>query len=263
MEIVAPGLKQCAEGDADVHEDDEEGEQRAEDRERDRDAPVLNQHSLAGSLAGEGRGALGLEVVLLHDEHEERDGEEDDRHRGGAFLVVGSGDLQVDGRRQRVVGAADDHRVREVGDGLDEGDEKCISETRQNQRQGDGAKDRPSGSAHVAGGLLEGGVYIFKKSPHHHVADREKCQRLDDRDAPESVDVVVIDVQQKTGDDAGLSEEHDHGEGKDEGRRDDRQHGDDLEEAGHEAGLELYIDFHVGEEKADERGGDTDQKAYF
>ena len=43
-------------------------------------APVLNEHPATGGLAREGGGGLGLQVVLLHREHEQGDAQEHNGH---------------------------------------------------------------------------------------------------------------------------------------------------------------------------------------
>ena len=212
MEVIAPRLEHGAERYADIHHNYEEGKQRAENRQRNRDAAVLDQHSLAGRLAGQSCCALGFEVILLHDEHKERDAEEDDSHCGRAFLIVGTGDLQVDRRRQCIVGTTDDHRVREVGDRLNESDQERVAKSRENQRKRYCHENLPAGRAHIAGSFLEGGIDILEKASHHHVADREESQCLDNGDAPEAVNVIVIDMQQEAGNDTGFAEQHDHGQ---------------------------------------------------
>ena len=130
-ELVAPRREAGTDRDANVHHDNKERHERAEHRERNSDAAVGDEHTAAGCLAGERGGGLALKIVLLHGEHRERNAEEHHRHRRGAGLVVSAGDLEIDGRCERIIGAADDHGVGKVGDGLDERHEKRIAETRQ------------------------------------------------------------------------------------------------------------------------------------
>ena len=62
------------------------------------------------------------------------------------------------------------------------------------------------------------------------------------------------------GDDAGLAEQHDHGQGEHERRGNDRQHGNHLEQAAHELRPHLHIHFDVGEEQAHQCGQDADEE---
>ena len=130
--------------------------------------------------------------------------------------------MQIDGGGQGVVGAADNHGVGKVGDGLDEGDQKGVAQAGQEQREGDCGKDLPPAGPHVPGGLLQGGVYVFQQALEHHVTHWEEGKGLDNHDAPEAIDAVVIDFKPLAGNNAGLAEEHNHGQRKDEGRRNHR-----------------------------------------
>ena len=261
-ELVAPGGEAGADGHADIHHDHKQRAERAEDRQRDLHALVLDEHAGAGGLAGERCGGLGLEIVFLHGEHGQRDEQQHDGHRRCSGLVVGAGDLQIDRRGQRVIGTADDHGVGKVGDRLDKGHEEGVAQTGQHQRQRHVREHLPAARAHIAGGLLQRGVDIFQQALEHHIADREEGQRLDDDDAPVAIDAVVVYVQQKAGDDARLAEEHDHGQGQHEGRGHDRQHRDDLEQASRKF-VQPDVDLNVSEEQADQRGENADDKAYL
>ena len=261
-ELVAPRREAGTDRDANVHHDNKERHERAEHRERDLDAPVGDEHTAAGCLAGERGGGLALKIVLLHGEHRERNAEEHHRHRRGAGLVVSAGDLEIDGRCERIIGAADDHGVGKVGDGLDERHEKRVAETRQQQRERHAREHLPARSAHVARGLLERRIDVFQESLEHHVAHREERQRLHDGDAPEAVHAVIVDLQQEAGDDAGLAEEHDHRKTEHERRGHDRQHGYDLEKsAGEFAHADVH--FHIRKQQTDQRGQNADEKADF
>ena len=252
-ELVAPGREQGTDGDAQVHDDDENRDQRAEDGKRNLHAGIDNQHAGPRCLAGQRRGGLGLKIVLLDDEHQHRDREQDDRHGGGAGLVVVAGNLQVDGRRQGIIGTTDQHRVGEVGNRFDEGDQEGVAETRQHQRKRHAGEHLEAARSHVAGSLLQGRIDILEQSLEHHVADREEGHRLDDDDTPETIDAVVVDSHQVTGDDARLSEQHDHGKGKDERRGDDRQQGYHLEQPS-DTFSHPYVYLDIGEQQADRRG---------
>ena len=222
---------------------------------------VLDEHPGPAGLAREGGGGLGFQIELLYGEHGQCDAQQHHGHGRGAGLVIGAGDLQVDGGGQRVVGAADDHGVGEVRDGLDERHQKGVAQTRQHQRKGHAGEHLPAAGAHVPGGLLQGGIDVFQQALEHHVADGEEGQRLHDDDAPVAVDAVVIYAQQKPGDDAGLAEEHDHGQGQHEGRRHHRQHGDDLEQAAGEP-VHADIDLHIGEKETHQGGEDAHHEAH-
>ncbi len=67
-------------------------------------------------------------------------------------------------------------------------------------------------------GRRRGRIDVLQKALEHHVADREECQCLYDNDAPETVDRVVIYVEKVSCDDAGRTEQHDHGKGQNKGR---------------------------------------------
>ena len=259
-ELVAPSGEERADGHAQVHEDDEGGGKTAENGQRDLDTLILDEHTAAGGLAGQGRGGLALEVILLHRKHRQRDAQQHDRHRRRARLIVGAGDLQINGGGEGIVGAADEHGVGEVGDGLDEGDEEGVAETGEHQRQRDAGEDLPAARAHVARGLLERGVDVLQKTLEHHVAHGEEGERLHDGDAPEAVDAVVVDAEQEAGDDARLAEEHDHGKRQHERRGDDRQHRDDLEKAADKF-TDADVDFDIGKEQAEQRREDADEEA--
>ena len=223
-ELIAPGREQRADGHADVHHDDENRRQRAQGGQRDRDRLVLDQHPGAAGLARQGSGGLALQVVLLNGEHQQRDAQQHHGHRRRALLVHGAGDLQVDRGGQRIVTATDDHRVGEIGDGFDERHQEGVAQAGQQQRQRHRGEHLPAGSAHVPGRLLHGGVDVLQQALHHHVAHREEGQRLHDDDAPVAVDVVVVDAQHEASDQARLAEQHDHRQGKHEGRRHHGQH---------------------------------------
>ena len=115
-----------------------------------------------------------------------------------------AGDLQINGRRQRIVGAADDHGVGEVGNGFNECHQKRIAKTRQHQGQRHAGEHLPAGGSHVAGGLLHRGINVLQQALQHHIAHGEEGQRLHDYDAPEAVHAVVIAAQQEAGVDACL-----------------------------------------------------------
>ena len=68
-------------------------------------------------------------------------------------------------------------------------------------------------------------------------------------------------MQQVTGDDARLTEQHNDGQGQNKGGRDDRQHGNYLEQAAHEFTADLDIHFDIGEQQADKGGADAYHKA--
>ena len=261
-ELEAPGGEERADGHADIHQDHEARRQRAQDGQRRLDALVLDEHPGAGRLAGQGGGGLALQIVLLHDEHGQRDAQQHHGHSRRARLVVGAGDLQVDGGGQRVVGAADDHGVGKIGDGLDERHQEGVAQTGQHQRQRHAGEYLPAGGAHVPCRFLQRRVDVLQKSLQHHVAHREERQRLDDDDAPEAVHAVVINAQQEPGDDARLAEQHDHGQGQHEGRGDYRQHGHDLEKAAHKL-VHADVDLHIGEQQADESGQNAHQKTHL
>ena len=261
-ELEAPGGEERADGHADIHQDHEARRQRAQDGQRRFNALVLDEHPGAGRLAGQGGGGLALQIVLLHDEHGQRDAQQHHGHSRRARLVVGAGDLQVDGGGQRVVGAADDHGVGKIGDGLDERHQEGVAQTGQHQRQRHAGEYLPAGGAHVPRRFLQRRVDVLQKSLQHHVAHREERQRLDDDDAPEAVHAVVINAQQEPGDDARLAEQHDHGQGQHEGRGDYRQHGHDLEKAAHKL-VHADVDLHIGEQQADESGQNAHQKAHL
>ena len=161
-ELIAPGREQRADRYAEVHADDEDRGQRAEDRQRNRDALVLDQHSAARGFAGQCRRRLGFQVVLLHCKHCERDAQQHDRHRRRALFVVCAGDLQIDRSGERIVAAADDHRVCEVGDGLDERDEERVAEAGEQQRKRDARENFEAGSAHIPGGFFQRGIDVFQ-----------------------------------------------------------------------------------------------------
>ena len=261
-ELVAPRREAGTDRHTKVHHDNKDRHERAEHRERDLDAPVGDEHAAAGCLAGERGGSLALKIVLLYGEHRKRDAEKNNRHRRGAGLVVSAGDLEIDGRCERIIGAADDHGVGKVGDGLDERYQKRVAETRQQQRERHAREHLPARSAHVAGGFFERGVNVFQESLEHHVAHGEERQRLHDGDAPEAVHAVIVDLQQEAGDDAGLAEEHDHRKAEYERRRDDRQHGDHLEKpTGEFAHADVH--FHIREQQTNQRRQNADKKADF
>ena len=228
-ELVAPRREAGTDRDANVHHDNKERHERAEHRERNSDAAVGDEHTAAGCLAGERGGGLALKIVLLYGKHRERNAEEHHRHRRGAGLVVSAGDLEIDGRCERIIGAADDHGVGKVGNGLNEGHEEGVAQTRQHQGQSHAGEHLPTGSTHVPGGFLQGGVDVLEQTLEHHVANREEGEGLDDGDAPEAIDAVVVNAQQEPGDDARLAEEHNHGKAQHEGWGHHRQHGNYLE----------------------------------
>ena len=261
-ELEAPCGEERADGHAQVHEDDEAGGQCAQHSQGDLDALVLDQHTGAGRLTGEGGGGLALQIVLLHDEHSQRDAQQHHGHGRRAGLVVRAGDLQIDGGGQRVVGAADDHGVGEVGNGFDECHQKRIAKTRQHQGQRHAGEHLPAGGSHVAGGLLQRGINVLQQALQHHIAHGEEGQRLHDDDAPEAVHAVVIDAQQEAGDDARLAEQHDHGQRQHEGRGHHRQHGHHLEQSAHEF-AHVDIDLHIGEQQADQGRQNAHQKAHL
>ena len=68
-------------------------------------------------------------------------------------------------------------------------------------------------------------------------------------------------MQQVTGDDARLTEQHNDGQGQNKGGRDDRQHGNYLEQAAHEFTADLDIHFDIGEQQADKGRADAYHKA--
>ena len=261
-ELIAPGREERADGNADVHEDDEQGGQRAQHGERRLDASVLDEHPAAGGLARERGGGLGLEIVLLHGEHGERDAQQHHGHGGRAGLIVSAGYLQIYSGGKGVVGAADYHGVCKVGDGLDKRDKKSVAETGKHERQRDAGKDLHATCTHVARGLLKRGVDILQKPLEHHVAHGEEGERLDDDDAPVAVDAVVVYAEEEAGYDAGLAEEHDHRQRQHERRRHDRQHGNDLEKPADEA-VHLHVHLNIREKQTDERGKDADDKAHL
>lgn len=261
MEIVAPGIEESAEGHADIHEDDENGDGAAQHGKRYPNALIGDEHAGPAGLAGEGGCCFALKVVLLYQEHDEGNGQEHHGHGRRADLIVGTGDLQVDGGGQGIVAAADDHGVGEIGDGFNEGHEKGIAEAGQHERQGNTGEYLPAGGAHITGGLLQAGVDIFEQAAEHKVADREEGHGLYDDDAPEAIDAVIVNMQQVTGDDARLTEQHNDGQGQNKGGRDDRQHGNYLEQAAHEFTADLDIHFDIGEQQADKGRADAYHKA--
>ena len=211
-ELVAPCREQRADGGAQVHHDHEDRRQRAKHRQRNGHRLIGDEHSCPGRLARQGRGGFGLQIVFLDGEHQQRNAQQHHSHRRSALFVIRAGDLQINGRRQRIVGAADDHGVGKVSDGLNEGHQKRVAKSRKHQRERDGREHLPPGSAHIPGGLLQRGVDILQQTLEHHVAHREECQRLDDGDAPEAIYVVIVYFQQEPGDQSRLAEQHDHGQ---------------------------------------------------
>lgn len=79
-ELVAPSGEERADGHAQVHEDDEGGRARPQ-RMVSGILTLLSSMSIraAGGLAGQGRGGLALEVILLHRKHRQRDAQQHDR----------------------------------------------------------------------------------------------------------------------------------------------------------------------------------------
>ena len=147
--ITSPGTEQCAEGNTDIHQDDKQSHRGAENRQRQRDGFVLNQHSYTGSFPGQCSCSLPFQVELLYQKHDHGNHQQHNRHRTGAVLIVCAGDLQVNGSCQRIVTAADNHRVCKVGNGLNERDQERVSDTRQQQRQRDSPEYAHPCCAHV------------------------------------------------------------------------------------------------------------------
>ena len=253
-EVIAPGLEQGTERHADIHHDDKQRNQGTQNCQRDSDRLIFNEHSGSGCLAGEGCGSFGFQNIFLHQIHSQRDGQQHHSHGSGTFLVKGTGNLQINCSSQGIIGTADDHGVGKVRNGLDEGHQEGIAQARQNQGQGDIGEYLEPGGAHIPGGFLQGGVDVLQKTLEHHIAHREEGQGLDDGDTPEAIDAVIINLQQVPGDDAGLAEEHDHGQGQHKGRRNHRQHGNHLEQSAHEFAPDFHIDLHIGKQQAKDRG---------
>ena len=96
--------------------------------------------------------------IFLDNKHQNGNGEKHGRKGRSAFHVVIAHGLHVNlGSQGRVV-AADDHRIAEVGDALDEDQQKSVGNTRPDQRQYDGPEDMAAGCAHVAGRFFIGRV---------------------------------------------------------------------------------------------------------
>jgi len=261
-ELIAPGGEQSTDGHAQVHEHHKKRRQGAENRQRNGHAPVGDEHSGPGGLAGQGRSGLGLQIVFLHGEHQQRDTQQHHGHSRSALFVVSAGDLQINGGGQGIIGAADDHGVGKIGNGLDERHQEGVAQARQHQRQGHGGEYLPTGSAHIPGRFFQGGVDVFQQALEHHVAHREEGQRLHNGDAPEAVHAVVIDLQQKPGNEARLTEQHDHGQGQHEGRGHHGQHGHHPEQPAGEFS-QLYIHFHIGKQQPQQSRQDAHQEADF
>ena len=255
--IPAPELKQRAKGNADVHQHHKGGEKPAQDGQGTGHALVRDEHPFPAGLAGQGGVGALFQIVFLNQEQHQRQAQQHHGHGAGARLVVSAGDLQVDGGGQRVVAAADHHGVGEVGHGFDERDQKRVAKARQHQGQGHGGEDLPPAGPHVPAGFFQRRVDVFQKALEHHVAYGEEGQNLHDGNAVQAVDVAVIDVQQAAGDETAAAEEQDHAQAQHEGRRDHGQHTDHIEEPAHEAGADVYIHVHIGEQKSQHRGADA------
>ena len=121
--VAAPGLDEAA---GERHRVDHDGERRP----RQRDAVAEAAHAVrqlrrqAGvALAGERRVHLASEHGALQEERAEREGEQQDAERGRATLVeLRADDREEDLGRQHAEVAAEQDRVAEIGDRLDEAD---------------------------------------------------------------------------------------------------------------------------------------------
>ena len=260
--IAAPKLEQRTEGNGDVHQNDEGRNDGADRRQRDADAAILNGCTGAAGLAGQRGSRLGLQIVLLHQEQHQCDGQQHHSHRrctGG--IIAAAGNAQVDGGGQGIVGAADHHRVGEVCHGLDEGHQERVAKAGEHQRQRHRGEDLPAGGAHVAGGFLHRGIDVLQEAFEHHVADREEGQDLHDGDAAQTVDIAVIDLQKGAGDQATAAKEQDHRQGQHEGRRHHGQRRNHIEHLLHNAGADLHIAVHICEEETDQHRAEAGNEA--
>ena len=92
-ELEAPGGEAGPDGHAQVHHDDENGNQCAQNGQRDLYALIRNEHPAPGGLARQGGGSFALQIILLDGKHTECDAQQHHGHGCGAGFVVGAGDL--------------------------------------------------------------------------------------------------------------------------------------------------------------------------
>lgn len=79
-ELEAPGGEEGPDGHAQIHQDHEARRQGAQHRQGDLHAPVLDEHPAPGGLARQGGGGFGLQIILLHREHQQRDAQQNHGH---------------------------------------------------------------------------------------------------------------------------------------------------------------------------------------
>jgi hypothetical protein len=186
------------------------------------------------SLAGDGGVRAPTEPAPLGVEGAEREGKQHDReHRGAAAIVLGPDHRKEDRDREYREIAAEDERIAEVGEALDEAEQECVGEAGPHERERDRGEGTPAIGPQRLGGLLHRRADAFHDPDEDEEGDGGEGEHLREPDAGQPVDPARRHHTEgpfdERGDRAGAAEEEDHGEADHERWRDDGQHGQHAE----------------------------------
>ena len=155
--------------------------------------------------------------------------------RGAARIVLRADDGKKDVGRQHVEIAAEDQRIAEIGKTLDEADQEGIGEAWPHQWPGHRAERSPAIGAQGLRRLFHRGADAVDDADQHEIGNGRKGERLHEQKTEEAIDPAAGRDTEKLTHQPGrhpvAPEEKDDAEADDERRGDDRQYGEQAQQA--------------------------------
>ena len=192
---------------------------------------LVNELACLRGLAGDGDEALFVDPVFIEKIRDHGRQQQQQCQHGTLAHIVAACDNVVDLDGEGGVVAADGRGVGEVLQRLNEHQQRAGDDAGERQGEGDRPEGFPAACAHVAGGILHGGINGRQNAGEGQVGNREKAHHLHHDKAFHAVDAAVHDVEQILGDEPLLAEQENDGQGQHERGREDGQGRHRLEEA--------------------------------
>src|SRR5438093_4025780 len=261
--IPSPGLDEPA--DQDHRVDDRREDSPRQCRRVDEPTYRHRQRRVKPGVSPAGDGGVRAppEPAPLGIEGAEREHEEHDREHGGSAAVVLSPDDRKENRdRQHVEIAAEDERVAEVGEALDEAEQERVGETGAHQRERDSGERAPAIGTERLCRLFHRWADAFHDTDEDEKGDGGEGEHLGEPDAGQTVEPARWHYPEgrlhERGDRARAAEEEDHGKTDHERGRDDGQH---RQHAQRLLGSELRAGDDQRERKTERRAARRDEDA--
>ena len=250
-EVYAPCADKGGEDHSAVEQDDDDGNDQAESKQRPLDMGLVDELSGLRGLAGNGDEALFIDPVFIEKIRDDRRQKQKQRQDGAFTHIVTAGDNVVDFNGERGVIAADGSRIGEILQRLDKHQQRAGNDAGERQGECYRPEGFPAASAHVAGGVLHGCVDGGQNTGERQVGDGEEAHDLHNDQALHAIHAAAGNAQQVLGDQPLLAEQEDDGQGQHKRRGEDGKGCHGLEKA---FSGDIYAGDCVGEYIADERG---------